>query len=114
MKYDEICKVEETTNQLSVFPLHLEFWCIRPISTNIRRFQGPSLPAAGTPQHASPTSCRPLNVHDLLKMNICRRQECKRLRNQTEDKNTLSPWFGVSTDSSWFYTLEQDKSLETS
>lgn len=76
MKYDEICKVEETTNQLSVFPLHLEFWGIRPISTNIRRFQGPSLPAAGTPQHASPTSCRPLNVHDLLKMNICRRQEC--------------------------------------
>ena len=59
LEWNEICKVEETTNQLSVFPLHLEFWGIRPISTNIRRFQGPSLPAAGTPQHASPTSCRP-------------------------------------------------------
>ena len=32
----------------------------------------------------------------------------QRLRNQTEDKNTLSPWFGVSRDSSWFHNLEQD------
>ena len=33
----------------------------------------------------------------------------QRLNNQTENKDTLSPWFGVSTDSSWFHTLE-DKS----